>query len=402
MSEGGIANPELRVLVLAPTAKDAALAQSIFDRAGLSCHCCRDLAETCTELDGGAAALLVAEEVVLRDESDCLASWLSRQPAWSDLPVLLLARPGADSATVTSAIDRLGNVTVLERPIRVASLVSAVRTALRARQRQYQIREHLAERSLAEAELRLGDRRKDEFLAILSHELRNPLAPIRNSLHILRLTASADPAVSKVGEMLERQVHHLVRLVDDLLEISRISEGKIELRKEPIDLAGALHVAVESSRPLIDAAGHQLIPSIPAEPIILEADPVRLTQILANLLNNAARYTEPGGRIWLTAAPEGATVRISVRDSGRGIPPDMLERVFDMFAQGEPGPRRAQGGLGIGLTLVKRLVELHGGSVAARSEGPGKGSEFSVTLPRMTPPGAGSARVRAGAEAGLP
>jgi signal transduction histidine kinase/CheY-like chemotaxis protein len=371
------------VLVLAPTPKDGGLAERVFRHAGLTCHCCSTLDELLTELELGSAALLVPEEVVLGDDSGRLANWLDRQPPWSDLPVVLLARPGADSAAVAQAIDRLGNVTVLERPIRVASLVTSTRTALRARQRQYQIREHLAERARAESSLRAGDRRKDEFLAILAHELRNPLAPIRNSLHILQLTAAADPSIAQVGEMLERQVHHLVRLVDDLLEVSRISQGKIELRKESIDLAGVLRTAVEASRPLIDAARHQLRVSIPPEPLTLDADPVRLAQVMENLLNNAAKYTEPGGEIWLTVRAGGGSVRITVRDSGCGISTDMLGQIFDLFTQGDQVGRRAQGGLGIGLTLVKRLVEMHGGSVEAMSKGVGDGSEFAITLPLL-------------------
>ncbi len=309
------------------------------------------------------------------------AEWLARQPPWSDLPVLVLARPGADSAAVAQAMDLLGNVTVLERPTRVAALVSAVRTALRARQRQYQIRGHLMAHKRSEEALRDADRRKDEFLAILAHELRNPLAPIRNSLHILRLTSPNDPTAERVAEMMERQVNHMVRLVDDLLEVSRISRGKIELRKEPVEVAAVVRSAVETSRPLIEAGGHRLALAIPPEPLTLEGDPVRLTQVVANLLNNAAKYTDAGGRIWLTVRREGGEVAISVRDTGRGIPPDMLPRVFELFMQIDRQPSRAQGGLGIGLTLVKSLVEMHGGSVEAHSEGPGRGSEFVVRLP---------------------
>jgi signal transduction histidine kinase len=196
-------------------------------------------------MERGAGAVLLAEEAI---EPDQLVEWLVRQPPWSDLPMLVLARSGADSAAVAQAMDLLGNVTVLERPMRVASLVSALRTALRARQRQYQIRDHLAQRQRAEEALREADRRKDEFLAVLAHELRNPLAPIRNSVHILRLTSQNDPATHHVGEMMERQVNHMVRLVDDLLEVSRITRGKIELRKEKIELAAVVRSAVETSR----------------------------------------------------------------------------------------------------------------------------------------------------------
>jgi PAS domain S-box-containing protein len=231
------------------------------------------------------------------------------------------------------------------------------------------------------AEVQAADRSKDEFLAVLAHELRNPLAPIRNSLHILRLSGDLTPATEHVQEVLERQVNHLVRLVDDLLEISRISQGKFELRKEPVELASVIVSAVETSRPLIDEARHQLAISIPPQPLMLEADGVRVAQIVANLLNNAAKYTDAGGQIWLTAQQEAGQIVIAVRDTGIGIDPKQLPHVFEMFAQIQSAGRRAGGGLGIGLTLVKRLTEMHGGSVEAKSEGLGHGSEFIIRLP---------------------
>ena len=326
--------------------------------------------------------MLLPEEAVALDRSSRLANWLNQQPLWSDLPVLILARSGADSAAVAQAMDQLGNVTVLERPIRVAALVSAVRTALRARQRQYQARAQLARIEQSERDLREAHIRKDEFLAILAHELRNPLAPIRNSLHILRLTnRDDDPTVKRAGETMERQVDHMVRLVDDLLEVSRITRGKIELRMQAVDLATVLRSAAETSRPLIDEAGHRFSMEIPPEPLVLRADPVRLAQIFANLLNNAAKYTSPGGQIRLAVRRENGGVVVSVRDTGIGIPRDMLPRVFELFTQVDRHVDRAQGGLGIGLTLVKRLVEMHDGTVEAHSEGPGRGSEFVVRLP---------------------
>ncbi len=494
---------ERRVLVLAPTRRDAALAQPVLNQAGVDCHICSDLEQVCAELDVGAEALLLAEEVVLQGQLESLSEWLRRQPQWSDLPVMILARPGADSVGVARAMDLLGNVTVLERPMRVAALVSAVRSALRARERQYQIRGQLAEQDRAletqallgaivassndaiisktlqgtvltwnagaerifgytaaemigqpimrlipaelsaeepallerlargeriehfetirvgkngkrieislsvspvrdahgnvvaaskvarditkqkeaEAALRDADRRKDEFLAILAHELRNPLAPIRNSLHILRLAAHNNPTAERVSAMMERQVNHIVRLVEDLVDMSRVSRGKIELRIEEVEVAAVVRGAVETSRPLIEGLHHTLIVDIPPDPLTLNADPVRLTQIIANLLNNAAKYTPEGGQIHVRARREGDRVSISVRDNGSGIAPESLPRVFEMFTQLDRSSSRVPGGLGIGLTLVKSLVELHGGTVQAFSEGPGKGSEFIVHLP---------------------
>lgn len=239
----------------------------------------------------------------------------------------------------------------------------------------------ITDRMRLEEELLQANRRKDEFLATLAHELRNPLAPIRNSLHLLRLAGAGEPANVQILEMMERQVKHMVRLVDDLLEVSRITRGKIELRKERIELAAVLRSAVETARPLLERGRHQLAISLPPEPLLLEADGVRLAQVLANLLNNAAKYTEEGGQIWLNARPEADQVVLTVRDTGVGIPAEMLPRVFEMFTQVDRTLGRAQGGLGIGLTLVKRLVEMHGGTVEARSEGLGRGCEFLVRLP---------------------
>ena len=258
------------------------------------------------------------------------------------------------------------------------------------------------DRKLAEDALRVADRRKDEFLATLAHELRNPLAPIRNSLHMLRLAGSSDPAVERVRETMERQVNHMVRLVDDLLEVSRITRGKIELRKERVELAAVIRSAVETSQPLIDSARPQLALSIPSEPLTLEADPVRLAQVFANLLNNAAKYTDGAGQIWLTARRDGRAVAVSVRDTGIGIPADMLPRVFEMFTQMDGSRRRSQGGLGIGLTLVQSLVELHGGTVTAASDGPGKGSEFVVRLPLAESAADDTARPQSSARLRLP
>jgi len=233
---------------------------------------------------------------------------------------------------------------------------------------------------LAEQALKDTDRRKDEFLAVLAHELRNPLAPISNAVHLLRHPDGRRRA-DRIVEMLGRQVRQIVKLVDDLLEISRITRDKIELHLQPVLLADAVHGAVETSRPLIDGGHHHVHVALPDMPVLLRADPVRLTQVLANLLNNAAKYTDPGGHIALAARVDGGEVEIAVRDDGIGIPPDQLPRVFDMFTQAHRAHGRGQGGLGIGLAMVRNLVQLHGGVVAARSAGPGRGSEFVVRLP---------------------
>jgi PAS domain S-box-containing protein len=496
-------NVELRVLVLAPTAKDAVLTRSILERAGVTCVSCDSMPELRERLVEGAGAVLLAEEAIADPASAALTKWLAAQPPWSDLPLIVLGHPGANSDALAGALEYWGNVSVIERPMRLASFVSAVRTALRARERQYQIRDQLLERERAsqtrallaaivessddaivsktlegriltwndgaerifgytadeaigqhirllipperhdeertilqrlrrgerldhfetvrvtkdgrridvsltvspirneqgeiigaskvardithrkqaEQALREADRRKDEFLAVLAHELRNPLAPIRNSLQILRLSNRNVQGVEQLSEILERQVNHMVRLVDDLLEVSRITRGKIELRRGLVDLEDVVRSAVETSRPLLEAARHDLQVMLPPEPLTVEGDSVRLAQVLANLLNNAAKYTDEGGRIRLEVRREANWAVIAVRDNGTGIPADMLTRVFELFTQADRHSRRAQGGLGIGLTLVKTLVEMHGGTVQAHSEGPGRGSEFVVRLP---------------------
>jgi signal transduction histidine kinase len=230
-----------------------------------------------------------------------------------------------------------------------------------------------------------ANRRKDEFLAMLAHELRNPLAPIVHGLSILRLGGNGEAGV-QAREMIERQVRHLTRLVDDLLDVSRITRGKIELRKEPVELAGAVHRVVEATRPIVEKQALRLDIALPAEPVCVLADPVRLEQILANLVNNAAKYTDPGGHIWLTAEVKGGEVSVSVRDTGIGMPPEILPRVFELFTQADTALDRSRGGLGIGLTLVSSLVRMHGGRVEARSAGPGRGSEFIVRLPVLRAP----------------
>ncbi|MFL6605564.1 MAG: ATP-binding protein [Steroidobacteraceae bacterium] len=238
------------------------------------------------------------------------------------------------------------------------------------------------ERMRVETSLKEADRRKSEFLAVLAHELRNPLAPIRNGLAILRVRAAADEKLQRTVEIMNRQVSHMVHLVDDLLDVSRITRGRVALKREKISLQAVLTDAVEASRPVIEAHAHELVIEVnPTVPVIVHGDPHRLAQIFSNLLSNGAKYTDRGGRITLCLAREGQEAVVSVRDTGIGIPPDALERVFEMFSQVRPDDARADGGLGIGLSLVRTLTHLHGGSVSAASAGPGAGSVFTVRLP---------------------
>jgi signal transduction histidine kinase len=244
----------------------------------------------------------------------------------------------------------------------------------------------ISERKAMEEALHDADRRKDEFLATLAHELRNPLAPIRNAVEIMRLARGQGEVVERARAIIERQLEQMVRLVDDLLDLSRITRNKIELRREAVPAQVVIESAVETSRPLLDAARHELRVDLPAEPLWVDADLTRMAQVIANLLNNAAKFTPAGGRVELRLAGNEETVEISVRDNGVGIPAEVLPHVFEMFTQGDAALDRTQGGLGIGLTVVKRLVEMHGGTVAAHSAGRGSGSEMVVRLPRTAAP----------------
>jgi signal transduction histidine kinase len=287
---------------------------------------------------------------------------------------------------------------LLERTLRYALQQSRHEEELRRARDELEIRveERTAELDRLNRELKEADRRKDEFLAMLSHELRNPLAPLRNALEVARV--SKDPAaIREAHEIMDRQVDHLIRLVDELLDVEGFTRGKLRLRREPVEIAPIVARAVEASRPMMDARRHLLEIDLPEVPVGLEADPLRLAQMLMNLLNNAAKYTPEGGRISLSVQLDGdsgeqttlpgvpcdsaGTVVMRVRDNGAGIPPEVLPRIFDLFAQAERTLDRAEGGLGIGLTLVKRIVELHGGAVEAASDGPGNGSTFTVRLP---------------------
>jgi signal transduction histidine kinase len=286
----------------------------------------------------------------------------------------------------------------LERPL-IAREVQAIGLALDeaistsvsayVRQRDAHTR-HIEESLHSRAtELREADRRKNEFLAVLAHELRNPLAPILNSVEVLRLLGPVDANVVRARDIVERQVKHMVRLVDDLLDVTRIAQGKIELRRSTFELAAVIAQAVQTTAGMYQAQRHHLVVHLPDQALRIEADNARVVQVLVNLLNNAAKYTDSDGRIELSASREGDEAMIRVRDNGIGIELEMLGRVFDLFTQVGESISRSQGGLGIGLTLVRQLVELHGGRVTVHSDGPGKGSTFEVRLPAVTEPRSG-------------
>jgi signal transduction histidine kinase len=367
---------EYRILIHAPLGKDARLIAELYGRAGIDCGVCAQLGQLVEELGRGAGALLVADEAITPEFLRAVGHFIEHQQGWSDLPVLIMSRREAPTSALQHRYLELGNVSLLERPAQGVTLVSAAQSALRARRRQYAMRE--------------VDQRKDEFLAMLAHELRNPLAPIRAASDLLRLPSLDRDKIQQTSEIISRQVKHMTGLIDDLLDLSRVSRGLVTLDETLIDARQIVTGAVEQVRPLVDARRHQVRIQMPIDAAWVHGDQKRLVQILANVLNNAAKYTPEGGDITVALFIDEDTVSYVISDNGIGMAPHMIEHVFDMFAQAERSADRSQGGLGIGLALVRNLVALHGGRVAAYSEGIGKGSRFTITLPRLAAP-AGSA-----------
>jgi signal transduction histidine kinase len=309
---------------------------------------------------------------------------LKSQAATAAVPVLQL------SATYTAAAHRAqgldsGADAYLTEPVEPRVLLATLNALLRMKRAEEGQRELLAREQAARAQAEAANRSKEEFIAMLAHELRTPLAPIRMAMHTLRGPAERDPDVRRAVEIVERQSRHLARLLDDLLDAARLAREKIELRRAPTTVQAVVGEALEATRELCEARRHKVDVWLPSSPLWLEADPTRLAQVVGNLLTNAAKYTPPGGRIVVSAAAEGEEAVLRVRDSGIGIPAASLPRIFELFRQGDTGPARAESGLGVGLTLARMLVELHGGTLTATSDGPGCGSEFVVRLPLGTP-----------------
>jgi signal transduction histidine kinase len=374
-----------RVLVLAPSGGDADVVCELLSRADVVSEPCADVNALLDALGAGAGASVIAEEALDVNDTPLLRQVLGAQPPWSDIPIILLALPGHDAGRLVEQLVQhgQGHVVVLERPVTPSTLLATVRAAVQARMRQYQVRDELARRTAAEGALRDADRRKDEFLAMLSHELRNPLGAIQSAAITAQMDATRrDPALV----IIRRQIERLGRLVDDLLDVARITHGKIALRREDVFVATVVERSMESVRPVFEERRHTLSASLPEEMLAVRADPARLEQVLVNLLMNAAKYTEPGGTIGVRVERDGHEVVLRVHDTGIGLSANMLPHVFDLFTQSERALDRSQGGLGIGLTLVRHLVELHGGRIEAHSDGVGKGSEFVVRLPAVPCP----------------
>ena len=369
---------EERVILCLEAFGDVAQTVSLLSGMGVEGISCENISELCDQMERGAAAIILTDTPEIWAANSRFLSILHDQPHWSSIPTIIITNELESEDVPPESLPT--SVTLIERPVRKGMLVSLVRSALHARGNQYRVRDLLNERQSLVEMLRNEATLKNEFLATLAHELRNPLAPIRTGLQVLRLSVSKEDS-ARTLDMMERQVRHMVRLIDDLLDISRISRGKLNLRKEKVSLSSLVENAVESSKPFIEAGHHTLNISLPQKAVSLDADPTRIAQVISNLLNNAAKYTPNGGTITLTAGCTDNSVRIEIRDTGIGLSPEMLTKIFDMFSQVDPLLVRSQGGLGIGLTLARRLTEMHNGTVEATSAGLGKGSTFIVNLP---------------------
>jgi signal transduction histidine kinase/CheY-like chemotaxis protein len=357
-----------RILLLTTGDRDARIARGHLARVGISSHVCESVEELCEAIAAGAGAALLAEEQLDEPAMRRLQAVLARQPAWSDFPMLVVANRKRTEHQAVEPLDALGNVTLLDPPLRIRTLLRSVHAALRGRRRQYAARAAIVER--------------DRFLAILGHELRNPLSAISLATEVVTLESGSPSPHLKV---MRRQVAHLSRLVDDLLDVARVTSGRIQLQREPtrFDVLVRDHVMV-SMRAGFSEAGVALTGDF-REPVWVQADRVRIEQVVNNLLANALKFTPCGGHVHLEQRRESESVRLSVIDDGAGIAPEVLPHVFEQFVQGESTLHRAEGGMGLGLALVRMLVELHGGSVTAHSEGKGKGSVFTIRLPAFEP-----------------
>src|SRR5436190_1859025 len=381
-----------RTLVHAPVGRDAGLTQEVLARADLPCHVCPDVENLCLELDNGAGAIILTEEVLDRPGVPLLTRALDQQPAWSDVPVLLFAGGEQSRASLRTlqTLEALRNVTLLDRPMRLAALVSTLRAALRARERQYELRDTLMALRAARDEAERANRLKDDFLATLSHELRTPLNAILGWVSMLQSGQAPAERLNHALAVIRHNADLQAQIVADVLDMSRIITGRMQLAVEALELGGLIASAIETIRPGAEAKdltiGIEIGEGIPT----IHGDGARLQQILWNLLSNAVKFTPVGGRIAVTAQRGGMGVLISVSDSGAGLDVDFLPYAFDRFRQGDQSFTRTQGGLGLGLAIVKHLVELHGGQVTAHSEGPNTGATFVVELP-LLPRGDGGA-----------
>ena len=376
-------NIDERILIFAPVGKDAPLTLDVLRRAGLAGRVCGTAVELCDEFTKGASVILLTEEALEDHGIGHLTECLRTQPAWSDVPILLFADTERSEIYLRTlrVLEGLRNVILLERPIRLGAALSLIRSAMRGRQRQYELRDLLKALADAREEAESANRLKDEFLATLSHELRTPLNAILGWTTMLKDGNVDARHVMRAVDTIHRNATAQVQIVNDLLDISRIVRGGVHLAPRLTPLAPLVALAIESIAPTAEARGIEVIAAPLPEGVFVWADPDRLQQVFWNLLANAVKFTPGGGQVTVTAASDGADVSIRVSDTGSGISPAFLPHVFERFRQADGSSTRTHGGLGLGLAIVRHLVELHGGRLTAESAGEGKGSTFTVYLP---------------------
>jgi signal transduction histidine kinase/ActR/RegA family two-component response regulator len=368
------------VFVVTPNAADGEVALELLARHGITARRAADLHALASALDGGLGCAVLVEEALVEEQLPLLRAALERQPPWRDLPlVVVTGEPTLLGEALAQALPQSASVTVLARPLSAVTLVSAVQAGLRATRRQLEVAALIAERERAL-------RARDEFLAMLAHELRNPLAPIRNAVELQQTLEHDNPLFGKTRDILERQSAHLSRMVDDLVDVARLERGKMALQRARVELNALVAAAIEAALPQLQARGHQVQIDFCAEPLVLEADPTRIEQIVANLLTNAGKFTVRPDVIRVATRREGERALVEVRDRGVGFPVGGGEALFGLFVQGEQTLARSHGGLGIGLTIARRLAELHGGAIDAASDGPDRGAAFTVRLPLASAP----------------
>jgi signal transduction histidine kinase/CheY-like chemotaxis protein len=366
---------ENRVIVCAPIGRDGPATQRILEDAGIASVSCTNVADLCAEANRGAGILLITDDILDGHWNDFLAV-VHDQPAWSDIPILVFTENERNVACLLETLGAAASITVLERPIRIATLISAVRSALRARSRQYQTRDLLLQ-------LNEADRQKDLFLATLSHELRTPLTAIVGWVRMMRSHSVAPDHFEKALETIERNAMVQSHLIEDILSISRIITGKLHLERKPVDLSTIVRTAADSLSPAAQAKRIQLEQSVPSSVTLVAGDEARLHQVIWNLLSNAIKFTPEGGRVRIDLEGKATSARITVTDTGKGIDPAFLPHVFETFKQADNSYTRDSAGLGLGLAIVQHLVKMHDGSVHAHSIGLGSGSTFVVELPAL-------------------
>jgi signal transduction histidine kinase/ActR/RegA family two-component response regulator len=364
---------EQRILILAPTGRDATITHQILRGAGLECRVCAAMQETCSLMAEGAGAIVLADEALSRSSLMCLTEVLDGQQSWSDIPLIVFPANGENTAILLDRLGARANVMILERPVRIEILVNAVKAALRARRRQYQTRDLLFK-------LAAADREKDLFLATLSHELRTPLTAILGWSRLLQAGELPKEKAELALEVINRNATAQVQLIADILSVSQIVAGSLQVEMEPVELEPVIEAAIESARPTAQARNNKNATILEADVTVL-GDAGRLQQIVTNLLTNAIKFTAPKGRIEVELASAGGHCQIVVRDTGKGISPEFLPHVFDRFRQADSSATRTEGGLGLGLAIVQHLVTLHKGTVAAKSDGLNTGAALTVTLP---------------------